>query len=127
LEPDLVLIGFGMNDFWSIEPGAFRANVQAIMDRVRAKNPKAEFVLISSIHFDPAYTSDPVYLGHFNGYVDELRSMSGPGIGFLDMASISAALYDAKRAKDVLADPMHPDDFLARWYAQGLVALFHRP
>lgn len=126
LKPDLVLIGFGMNDFWSIPPGTFQANIQSIIDRVRSANPKAEFVLLSSIHFDPAYTSEATYLGNFNGYVERLRSMAGNGVALLDMAGISEALYGAKKAKDLLADPMHPDDFLARWYAQGLVALFRK-
>ena len=127
LDPDLVLVGFGMNDFWSLSEADFRSNIAAIIDRVKAKNHKAEFVLISSIHFDPAYTKDPTYVGHFNSYIDALRSMTGPGVQLLDMAGISEALFKSKKAKDLLADPMHPDDFLARWYAQGLVAMFDRP
>jgi len=38
------------------------------------------------------------------------------------MDAISRALYKLKRPKDLATDPMHPDDFLARCYAQALVA-----
>ena len=52
-----------------------------------------------------------------------LKSLAGSGVAFLDMTAITGALYAAKNPKDILADPMHPNDYLARWYAQGLVAL----
>jgi hypothetical protein len=39
------------------------------------------------------------------------------------MYALSKALYEAKKPADLITDPMHPNDFLARWYAQGLVAL----
>jgi hypothetical protein len=38
------------------------------------------------------------------------------------MTALSEALYAAKKPKDCLSDPLHPNDFLARWYAQCLVA-----
>jgi len=126
LKPDLVLIAFGMNDFWSVEPDEFKASIQSIMKTVRAQNPQAEFILISSIRFDPAYTKESAYVGHMTGYAEKLRSLVGPGVALLDMTAMSEALYAAKDAKGLMADPMHPDDFLARWYAQGLVATVSR-
>lgn len=122
LDPDLVLIGFGMNDFWSYSPADFRKYVAATMATIRARRPKCEFVLITSMKFDPAYTKDPTYVGNLAGYAEELRKMAGPGVALFDMTAISEALYQAKSAKDLTTDPMHPDDFLSRWYAQGMVA-----
>jgi hypothetical protein len=40
----------------------------------------------------------------------------------VDMTAISEAIYASKKPKDCLNDPLHPNDFLARWYAQSLVA-----
>lgn len=122
LHPDLVTIAFGMNDFWSYSPTDFRKNIEAILSTIRQVNPNCEFILISSMKFDPAYTADPTYLGNFNGYAEELRKMVGPGIALLDMTKLTDALYQVKSQKDLATDPMHPDDFLSRWYAQGLVA-----
>jgi lysophospholipase L1-like esterase len=123
LKPDLVLIAFGMNDFWSFSPADFRQNVQDTMAIIRKSRPSVEFILISSIKFDPAYTQDPTYVGHLADYAKELHALVGSGVRILDMTAISDAIYQAKSAKDVLADPMHPNDYLARWYAQGLVAM----
>ena len=123
LKPDLVLIGFGMNDFWSVEPAEFRRSIESIMATVRTGNPKAEFVLVSSMRFDPDYTKDPLYVGHFDAYAQELKKMASTGVRVFDMTSISAALYEKKGQKSLGTDPMHPDDYLSRWYAQGLVAM----
>ncbi|HWD37709.1 MAG TPA: SGNH/GDSL hydrolase family protein, partial [Fimbriimonas sp.] len=122
LDPDLVFIAFGMNDFWSLKSDEFEKNVEAIMQAIRARRPKCEFILISSMRFDPAYTKDPTYIGHFDGYAERLRKMARPGVALLDMTAITEALYKSKDQKELGADPMHPDDFLSRWYAQGIVA-----
>lgn len=124
LDPDLVIVAFGMNDFWSVEPEAFRQSIEAILAAVRARRPKAEFILVGSMRFDPAYTKDPLYIGHFDGYVREMRKLVGPGVRLFDMAALSTALYEKKGQKSLGTDPMHPDDYLARWYAQGIVAMF---
>jgi lysophospholipase L1-like esterase len=121
--PDLALIGFGMNDFWSYSPEQFRNNVNEIVTRIRAVYPKCEFILIGSMKFDPDYTSDPAYVNKLPDYAAELRAMRGPGIAYFGMTEMSDALYSAASSKDLGTDPMHPDDFLARWYAQGLVAM----
>jgi len=120
LNPDLVTIAFGMNDFWSVSPAEFGSAIKSTIDTIRRKRPKVEFILISTMKFDPAYTSDPTYVGHIEDYAKELRSLVGEGVRLLDMTAISDALYKAKGAKSLTTDPMHPDDFLARWYAQGL-------
>lgn len=126
LNPDLVLIGFGMNDFWSVSPEEFRENISATMAAIWAKRPGAEFILIGSMKFDPAYTAEAIYVDHLADYGKELAKLRGPGVAFFDMTELSDALYKAKGAKGLGADPMHPDDFLARWYAQGLITLFEK-
>ena len=62
-------------------------------------------------------------MGHLHGYSEALKSLVGPGVGMLDMTGMTDYLYKVKAAKDLMCDPMHPDDFLARIYAQGLVTL----
>jgi hypothetical protein len=32
-------------------------------------------------------------------------------------------LYSHKKAKDCLVNPLHPNDWLARWYTQEMIAL----
>lgn len=126
LQPDLVIIAFGMNDFWSYSGDDFLKNTQGIMDRIRAKCPNVEFLLVSTMRFDPSYTTDATYISHILDYAKALNTLAGNGVAFLDMTSLTGSLYAAKNPKDYLADPMHPNDYLARWYAQSIVALLDK-
>ena len=122
LNPDLVLIAFGQNDFWGVSPGAFATNIADIMETVRNTKPDAEFILVSTLRFDPAYTTNSEYWNRVTAYANELKGMTGPGVQFVDMTAISQWVYAAKKPKDCMNDPLHPNDYFARWYAQGLVA-----
>jgi len=122
LHPDLVIVAFGQNDFWRITPAAFATNISAVLDTVRAADPHAEFLLVSTTRFDPAYTSDPLYWDRVTQYDARLRAMTGPGVQLVDMTAISGAVFAAKAPRDCLNDPLHPNDYLSRWYAQSMVA-----
>jgi hypothetical protein len=128
LRPDLVLLDFGMNDFWRMRPAEFGDSVKAMIRKIRAGAHNAEFILVSNMKFDPAYVADSdrnkaFYVGNLAGYHDVLRSLEGPGVVGLDMTDISDLLYKEKKAKDCVVNPLHPNDYLARWYAQGLAGL----
>jgi lysophospholipase L1-like esterase len=122
LQPDLVLIAFGQNDFWSVSANSFATNITDIIHTIRAQNPKAEFLLISPLRFDPTYTTNSEYWNAVGGYAKKLKAMTGPGMQFVDMTAISEWVYAAKKPKDCMNDPLHPNDYFARWYAQSLVA-----
>jgi lysophospholipase L1-like esterase len=122
LHPDIVTIAFGQNDFWGTPADTFANNVSNIIQTVRAKNSRAEFLLVSTLRFDPAYTTNATYWQSVGDYETKLKAMAGAGVQFVDMTAISEAIYAAKKPKDCLNDPLHPNDFLARWYAQSLVA-----
>lgn len=122
LNPDLVLIAFGQNDFWSVPADAFANNITNIMNSVRAQNPNAEFLLVSTLRFDPAYTTNAQYWKRVGEYATRLKAMTGPGVQFVDLTAISEWVYGAKKPEDCLNDPLHPNDYFARWYAQSLVA-----
>jgi lysophospholipase L1-like esterase len=122
LNPDLVLIAFGQNDFWSVPADSFATNIADIMQTVREKNPNTEFILVSTLRFDPAYTTNSQYWNRVGEYARKLKAMTGPGVQFVDLTAISEWVYAAKKPKDCMNDPLHPNDYFARWYAQSLVA-----
>lgn len=122
LEPDLVVIAFGQNDFWSVSPDTFAGNIASIIQTVRSKDPAAEFLLVSTMRFDPAYSSNLAYWRAVTEYDQKLRGLTGPGVQLVDFTSISGAVFAAKEPKDCLNDPLHPNDYLSRWYAQSMVA-----
>jgi len=131
LKPDLVIIDFGMNDFWRYTPEQFKGYIETIIKKIRAKNPKVEFLLLSNMKFDPDYVLDSDknkawYLANMVGYSQVLKQMETKGIVNFDMTTLSDAIYHHKKAKDCIANPLHPNDYLARWYAQGMTALLSR-
>lgn len=128
LKPDLVIIDFGMNDFWRYTPEQFEGYIQTIIKKVRAGNQQAEFLLLSNMKFDPDYVLDSDknkawYLANMEGYNKVLQQMEAKGIVNLDMTTLSDAIYKRKKAKDCIANPLHPNDYMARWYAQGMAQL----
>ena len=122
LNPDLVLIAFGQNDFWSVPADSFADNIADIVKLVRHKNPNAEFLLVSTLRFDPAYTTNSDYWNLVGEYAQKLKALTGPGVQFVDLTALSERVYAAKKPKDCMNDPLHPNDYFARWYAQSAVA-----
>jgi lysophospholipase L1-like esterase len=128
IKPDLVIIDFGMNDFWRYTPEQFRGYITTIINKVRAGNPRVEFLLLSNIKFDPDYILDSDknkawYLANMEGYSKVLQQMETTGVVNLDMTTLSDAIFHHKKAKDCIANPLHPNDYMARWYAQGMAQL----
>jgi hypothetical protein len=131
IQPDLVIIDFGMNDFWRYTPEQFKGYIQTIMRKIKAQNPKVEFLLLSNMKFDPDYILDSdknksFYVSNMEGYSKVLQDLQTHGVINLDMTTLSDAIYHKKKAKDCIVNPLHPNDYMARWYAQGLTALFLR-
>jgi hypothetical protein len=128
LKPDLVILDFGMNDFWRLTPEQFRGYIQTIMKKIKARNPRVEFLLLSNMKFDPDYILDSdknksFYVSNMEGYSSVLRQLETNGVINLDMTALSDTIYHKKKAKDCIVNPLHPNDYMARWYAQGLTAL----
>lgn len=128
LRPDLVLLDFGMNDFWRVSPEEFRTKISQMISTIRKGNTRTEFILIANLGFDPAFilksdTNRVRYQSNFDGYARALEELQAPGIVCLNMNSLSKYIYLRKSPRDCLANPLHPNDYMARWYAQALSAL----
>ena len=124
--PDIVILDFGMNDNGWASPAVFKANIQTAMSKIKAGCPNVEFILLSNLLFDPTYLIDgtlPTIYSRMRGYNTELQSLETTGIIDLDMTTTSDSIYNRKKPKDCLTNPLHPNDYMARWYAQGMFAL----
>lgn len=117
--PDLCIIGFGMNDGTKNYTTEFyRSNIQAIMDIVRQGNPDCEFVLIATILANPEASA---FAGCQKDYLPVLQAMETEGVVVADMTSFHEYLLTKKRYCDMSGNNVnHPNDFLARAYAQVL-------
>ena len=115
--PDLCLISFGMNDGTRrIMPEAYLQNICGIMAAARQGNPDCEFVLIA-----PTIPNGQVgkFLGYQAEYLPLLQTLEGPGVAVADMTGFHQYLLTRKRFYDMSANNVnHPNDFLARAYAQ---------
>jgi lysophospholipase L1-like esterase len=115
-KPDLVIIGFGMNDGSAgISPDKYRENIKGIIDPVLAQNPKAEFILIAPMLPNP----DAIQNGVQASYKKELDKLANNNIVVADITGVHAELLKHKHYQDMTGNNVnHPNDYLARWYAQ---------
>jgi len=127
LDLDLLIIDYGMVDMWTIFPQEYEDNLKIILDSMFVFNPNIEIILMSNMRFDPQYLPDTndffvkyCYL-KIKGYQEILKKYEKIGVTNIDMYNISDMLYKLKKAKDVLSDPIHPNDYMARWYAQQMI------
>lgn len=122
-DPDLALIAFGMNcGSARMAPEVFQANIRSIMDTVLASRPDCQFVLISTTlpNQDVAgfFGNQPLYSAVLEALADEYNG-KGVGTAFVNMTEMHAYLLTRKRFCDMTGNNVnHPNDFLARVYAQ---------
>lgn len=117
--PDLCIIGFGMNDGSAKVPAEeYLANIKTIMDTARSGNPDCEFVLIATMVANPEAGN---FVGNQEEYLPALLSLETEGVVVADMTSFHKSLLEHKRFYDMSGNNVnHPNDFLARAYAQVL-------
>ncbi len=93
--PDLVVIGFGMNDGGKTGE-AFLKNIRSIMDMVRASNPNCEFILVASM----VPNEKSGFLLTQGEFPKALESLRGEGVAFVDMFAVH---NDILKVKDYAA------------------------
>lgn len=120
-KPDLVIIGFGMNDGSSkVPPDVYRKQIETMIDSVSAKNHHAEFILIAPMLANPV----SVFSGLQSLYKSELDKLTRTGVIVADMTGVHEELLKHKTYQDMTGNNInHPNDYLARWYAQYLCGL----
>jgi len=120
LEPELVVIAFGMNDASYAEADEFAANVTALLDRVRASHPSTEFLLVSPML--PTRACAWVKPARFAEYRAQLRALAGDGVAFADVTGLWSNIGERKPIDDLSGNGLnHPNDFGHRLYAHAII------
>jgi len=126
--PDLTVLVFGQNDAcisrFSKEEliEKFLENNKTIIETVRKVNPEAEFIIVSPTLANPIAK-------RFNKLQADLEApirdfATKEGIAFLNITELHRTLLSKKEYHHMTGNNInHPCDFLARLYAQGIMAL----
>lgn len=124
--PDLVLIGFGMNQA-NTNPEGYRTDIETMITKVREENPNAEFLLFSTMVPNTeiaSYSNNK--LAELEKALFEIRD-SHSGVGVVAINSMFHCINDelGKKYFDYsLNNINHPSDFGIMIYAQmALTAL----
>ena len=116
--PDLVIIAFGMNDFTNPK---FEENIRTIMGYIWEKNPECEIILISTM-LPNTYAK-----GFFNGQdkqeaILEKIAKEYSSVVLAPVTSVHKELLNNIFYFDMTGNNInHPNDFLARIYAQTVL------
>lgn len=120
-DPDLVIIGFGMNDQFGGRVSA--NNVKTMMETVRARFPDCEFVVVACMvpnaeaGFLTNQASQPVAYKKLVGETE--------GCAFVNMFNCHKKLLENKDFISMSGNNInHPNDFLIRVYAQQILSVF---
>lgn len=121
-QPDLVVIGFGMNDGSAGVPiDDFTKQIQAIIDAVRHQQPTCEFIVITPMLANPKAIQNKLQ----EAYRPALLALAHTGVAIADMTYWHKWLLVHKSYQDMTGNNInHTNDYLSRWYAQVLTALF---
>lgn len=121
--PDLVLLGFGMNDRCGMEE--YRDKTKRLIETIRERCPQTEFVLIATTLPNPLLRTAPMYFSaHQEEYEESLQALCGTGIVLANVQAVQKEIMKKKRYLDLTGNLLnHPNDFLARIQAQVLAAV----
>jgi hypothetical protein len=119
--PDLYVVAFGMNDAsGKVSPRDYISNIKKIIED--AKNiSDCEFILVSTMLPNPVL---PGFSGPHADYEQPLADLESgiPGVAVANMTAVHRFLLTRKRYQDMTGNNVnHPNDFLARIYAQTLL------
>lgn len=124
--PDLVFLGFGMNDgSWKIPAEDYVDNIDMMIRSIRSRTPNAEIVVAATIVPNPASIQNQLQASYLAPLQEEVAKYDG--VVLLDMTTYSQHLFARKKSVDMLANNInHPSDFLARQYVSNILTLLDK-
>ena len=122
-KPDLVLMGFGMNDHnrGGILPAAFAENLRTMVDRVRA-DTGAEIVLFSTFPPNPKWHYGTQNMAAYEAATEAVAREKH--CAYADVYHLWQQFAGKKKPEDLLGNNInHPNDFGHWIYFQALAAM----
>ncbi len=119
-KPDLLCLGFGMND-GHMANSEYADNIKSIIDTTRASNPNCDIILVATTL--PNKETKGFFKNQIN-FIDEINKIANENdnIAVADMTSMHKFLLSKKRFFDMTGNNVnHPNDYLVRVYAQVIL------
>lgn len=118
-KPDLVLLGYGMNDRRPERQQTFLGDMEKIVDTVRACSPETEFVVVTPMLNNPKQPDKGEAILQIR---DTTLKIKRPGLVFADVTAVERELLKHKNYLDFSGNGAnHPNDFIHRIYAQTIL------
>ncbi len=118
-EPDLIFIGFGMNDAFGGRQSA--KNVESMINTVRARYPDCEFVILSCMVPNAAagfLTNQPSQPSAYKALAEKTE-----GVAFVNMYACHKKLLETKDFISMSGNNInHPNDWLIRVYGMQILS-----
>ena len=125
-KPDLVLIGFGMNDHnragvGGVEPAQFRANLEAMVNTIRDRTG-ADVILLSAFPPHPQWAYGT---NRMQDYAAATKAAAdSTGVAYADVYPVWMKVLERKDPSSLLANNInHPNDFGHWLYFEALRAI----
>ena len=125
-KPDLVLIGFGMNDHnrpggGGVEPAQFQANLESMVNTVRQRTG-ADVILLSTFPPNPQWAFGTHRMEQYAAATK--AAAASTGVAYADVYSVWMKVLECKDAPSLLANNInHPNDFGHWLYCEALRAV----
>ena len=118
--PDLLIIGFGMNDATAnVIASKFYNNIESIIYNVKDACPDCSFIILHS------YPPNSMYALYdkFYDYMERLQNIVSDNTAIVDMFKVGEYILKTKRYQDISANNVnHPNDFFMRIYAMNILS-----
>lgn len=118
-EPDLVFIGFGMND--GGQKGTYvKRNISKIISGIKEQCPDCEFVVVAPM----VPNNDSGFLSTHGQFPSALNDLAGEGVAFVDMFGFHKKILEQKDFISTSGNNInHPNDWLIRCYTMNLLSV----
>ena len=118
--PDLVFIGFGMNDGGK-KGRVVAKNIEKIMENIRAEYPDCEFVVVAPM----VPNAEAGFLSTHGQFSHAYEVLAGEGVAYVDMFRFHDKLLKQKDFISMSGNNVnHPNDWLIRVYTMNLLSVF---
>ncbi len=128
VNPDLVILGFGMNDGSAYtSENEYYNNMQSIINMIKKSNPDCEFVVLGTTLPNEKIcwnVGSPSIYGNQEKYLPKLQTLAEeePNVALADITTLHKEYLAVKNYRDMTGNNVnHPNDFLMRLYAQTIV------